>query len=119
MTRRNVEGAIQRSLVQWVKKTYPFIKLAASQNENSRHATGMGMDIGEPDIRLCAKGADGVAYFHYLELKTSKGKLGDNQIKWNVDFDANWQSRNFTRSAAYGFAEARQQIENWLAATPL
>ena len=111
--RKNVEASIQRALVAWLKQQHPNVKVAASQNENSRHATGMGMDIGEPDIRLC-KRVGNTAHFLYLELKSSKGTLGDNQIKWNVDFDSNWRCNNFKRDVAYGLADARDAIIAWV-----
>lgn len=112
--RRNVEASIQRAFVSWLQKNHPEIKVAASQNENSRHATHLGTDVGEPDIRLC-KRVGNTAHFLYLELKTSKGKLGENQIKWNADFDANWRCDNFKRDVAYGFAEAIEAVAAWSA----
>ena len=111
--RKNVEASIQRAFVLYLKKEFPDIKISASQNENSRHAVDLGMDVGEPDIRLCKRIGD-ITYFLYLELKTSKGTLRDSQIKWNADFDANWECKNFTRDVAYGFADARDAVKCWL-----
>ena len=101
------EAAIQRAFIHWMRLQYPKVKIAASQNENSRHAVGQGMDVGEPDLRLLWKCKDGVTHLHYLELKSKKGSLQPSQIKWNADFDANYASANCMRSVAYGFDEAK------------
>jgi hypothetical protein len=110
---KNVELTIQRHLVIWVRATYPNIKIAASQNEHSHKFVDLGMDVGEPDLRLCKRVGD-VAHFLYLELKRKDGALSGNQKKWNADFDANWNCENFVRDVAYGFIEAKEKIGAWV-----
>lgn len=102
-------------LPTYLKATsYPFeVKLAASQNENSRHAVDLGMDVGEPDLRLYCR-PDDILHMFYLELKKKKGKISESQIEWNGDFDANYAAINARRDVAYGFLEAREKIINWL-----
>ena len=106
-------------LPTYLKATaYPFeVKLAASQNENSRHAVDLGMDVGEPDLRFYCRPGD-ILHMFYLELKKKKGKLSESQIEWNVDFDANYAGVNATRAVAYGFLEAREKIISWLNSLP-
>lgn len=105
----DIEAAIQRALVYWVKEHYPQVKIAASQNENSRHAINMGMDIGEPDLRLLFRREE-VTFLYYLELKSRKGKLKPSQVKWNRDFDDHYASPNCKRDVAYGFEDAKIKI---------
>lgn len=92
----------------------PFkVKVAASQNENSRHTTGMGTDVGEPDLRLAAR-VRGVPFFFYLELKTKRGRLNPNQKNWNADFDENFACDTWERAVGFGYDESKQLIDNWL-----
>ena len=113
--RKNAEAAIQRELVRYLARTqFSFeIKVAASQNENSRHAVNQGMDKGEPDLRLAVR-VDDTAHFFFLELKTLTGTLIPSQIEWNADFDENYASSNWSRDVAYGLVEAKEKINNWL-----
>lgn len=107
-----IEKAIQKALIFWIKDNYPMIKIATSQNENSRHAVDLGMDIGEPDIRLLYRQGD-ITYLLYLELKKKKGRLLKSQKEWNVDFDLNYQSQNCQRTVAYGFHHAKICVAVW------
>lgn len=94
--------------------SYSFkVKVAASQNENSRHATHLGTDIGEPDLRLSAR-AGGVYYMYYLELKTTKGRLRESQTEWADDFNQNFACNNASCDVAYGFQEAKDKIIAWI-----
>lgn len=107
-----MEKAIQKALVRWflttIYHTSHNIKLIAVQNENSRHETDMGVDNGHPDLYLA--GCDNI---HYLELKKKKGKLSDNQKKWNEWFDDNLSCDNITRDVAYGYEQAKEKITIW------
>ena len=89
------------------------IKVAASQNENSRHCTDMGTDIGEPDLRLSAR-VRGIYHIYYLELKKTTGSLRESQDDWNADFDVNFLCYNARRDVAYGFQEAKGKIVEWI-----
>lgn len=89
------------------------IKAAASQNENSRHATHLGTDIGEPDLRISAT-VRGTYYILYLELKKKKGTLRDSQIEWGERFDAHFACHNAERYVAYGYEDAKNAIDSWI-----
>lgn len=102
--------------MRWICKeiSSPFeIKVAASQNENSRHAVDLGMDVGEPDLRLSTR-VNGIYHIFYLELKKTKGKLSPDQIKWNNRFDVWFASYNAKRDVAYGLVEAKEKIISWV-----
>jgi hypothetical protein len=88
--------------------------IAASQNENSRHMVNMGMSLGEPDLRLYCRYDDGILHMLYLELKTKKGRLQPSQIEWNKEFDEHYAAPNCHRAVAYGFAEAKEIITEWI-----
>ena len=77
----------------------------------------MGMDIGQPDLVLSCRNGYGIYCVLYLELKTKAGRLGENQIIWNEDFDKNFSASNCERNVAYGFSEAKQIIIAWLTKT--
>ena len=70
-------------LPTYLKATsYPFeVKLAASQNENSRHAVDFGMDVGEPDLRLYCRPGD-ILHMFYLELKKKKTERRTKTYKY-------------------------------------
>jgi len=89
------------------------VKIAASQNENSRHAVDMGMDVGEPDLRLYAR-VNNILYMFYLELKKLKGTMRDSQIDWAKDYNENYKSDNTHYNVAYGFNDAKEKITKWI-----
>ncbi len=94
---------------------YPFkVKIAASQNENSRHAVDLGMDVGEPDLRLSLT-KDDIYYIFFLELKTKTGKLQESQKDWFADYEENFKASNTHYAVAYGYTQAQELIINWLA----
>lgn len=93
-------------------KFYSNIYYAANFNEFARHNADMGMDKGSPDLRLESI-HDNITYILYLELKTKKGKLSKDQIKWNENFDKNRASSNCKRAVAFGFDDAKKIITDW------
>jgi hypothetical protein len=101
-----------------MEMSFPFeVALSAPQNENSRHLTDMGTDIGEPDLHLTAT-VNGIFYIFYLELKTLDGTFRKSQIKWNERFDKHFIAKNASRDVAYGYLEARIKIKSWLKSLP-
>jgi hypothetical protein len=111
--KKNTEKVIQAALVDWIKKNYPMLRVSMSANENNHFHMNMGIDAGEPDLWIYAK-VENLAHFLRLELKTKTGSLNDNQIAWNEWFDKEYGNcANHKRAVAYGFAEAREIIENW------
>jgi len=114
--RKNVEAAIQKALIVWVRETYPEIRVSMSANENNHYHLDMGIDVGEPDLWLYKMGADNICHFLRLELKTTIGKLNPNQEEWNMWFDIEFGNcANHKRAVAYGFPQARELINNWFA----
>lgn len=73
----------------------------------------MGVDVGTTDLHLAMRIGDTLHYF-YLELKTKEGKLGKSQVKWNQRFDENFAADNAKRAVAYGFADAKKTIDEWI-----
>lgn len=89
------------------------INICAPQNENSRHAKDLGMDVGRPDLEFGAKVND-IYHVFFLELKTIKGRLHASQITWNNRFDVWFACANVKRDVAYGLIEAKEKFMNWL-----
>lgn len=92
-----------------------------SANENNHYHIKKGIDAGEPDLWLYCNTKNNICHILRLELKTMEGKnkkndsLNDNQIVWNEWFDKEYVNcSNHKRAVAYGFAEAREIITNWL-----
>lgn len=96
------------------------IGVAANNNEHARHHVDLGVDVGSTDLLLRTKRGK-LTYFLYLELKKTKkngGRLSQDQIDWNEDFDANYASENCSRAVAYGLQEAKDAIINWIEGLP-
>lgn len=109
---RNIEAAIQRAVVHWMKEHHPAIMMQATLNENSHHCMDMGCTAGIPDLLLFLPGPqDGLLHIFFLELKTKKGKLSDSQIAWALTRP---RSHNVTYGVAYGYTEAIQAIQSWV-----
>ncbi len=86
------------------------IKVIPVANETMRR---QDIDLGHPDLLLLTRRGVVTYYFH-LELKTKTGSLGDNQIAWNESFDKDFKSANASRAVAYGFAQCKEIIQNWI-----
>lgn len=114
---KRTEASIQRNLVKWIKETYPNVKVIAAQNENSRHATEQGTDVGLPDLILMWR-VDDILEVFFLELKTKKGRLQPSQKEWAADYAKRFISENTHYDVAYGFSEAKKKIAEVIS-TPL
>ena len=96
----------------------PFeLHISAPQNENSRHATDLGMDVGRPDLEFAARVND-IYYVFFLELKKKDGKLSPSQITWNERFDAHFACGNVCRDVAYGLQQAKDKFIGWVKSLP-
>lgn len=73
----------------------------------------MGMDVGEPDLRLSIR-YNGVYHMFYLELKKKKGRISPSQEDWRDDFRKNFECENVKWDIAYGLQEAQDKIVGWL-----
>jgi len=113
MTSR-IEAAIQRALVDWFNKTYCEAMLQATLNENSRHATDMGIVVGITDLIIFAR-KDGILHVFFHELKTKKGKLSDSQVDWFRDYySKKLISSNTHYEVSYGLSQAKKEIAEWM-----
>ena len=112
-SRSNIEAAIQRAGVDWVKKTHADVKIIATLNENSRHHIGMGCDVGITDLMLM-KRVGGVLYVFFLELKKKKGVLSKSQKDWRIDYECRFAGNNTRYDVAYGFDEMKEKINLWI-----
>lgn len=90
------------------------LKVAANFNEHARHCMDMGGDVGSPDLRIEQLRNDGITHILYLEIKTKTGRLSQDQLDWNANFDACFLSKNCTRAVARGYKEALKIIDGWL-----
>lgn len=114
--RLKIERVIQDAVIAWVKMQHPELMVTGTDNENNYKNVASIGSLGIPDLIIFHK--SGKVFF--LELKTMKrkneknGGLGDNQIKWNEDFDLNWSCDNFQRNVAYGLADARDAVTAWV-----
>jgi len=103
-----IEKAIQAALIAWVKATHPTIIITTTANERSFKETSQIGSLGIPDLILFS--LRGVLL---LELKTTKGKLNKNQIKWNAGFDKMIFYYPCDRAVAHGFIEAKKIIDDF------
>lgn len=104
---RKIEDAIQRSLVDWLRKEYPHVRIIPTRNEASRHAMDLGFESGAPDLVLLW-GVDGVEQVLDLELKRKTGRLRRNQEEWARN---RHQEKNTHYAVAYGFVQAKEIID--------
>jgi hypothetical protein len=112
--KKNTEKVIQIALVDWIAKEFPTLRVSMSANENNHYHMNMGIDAGEPDLWIYCNTPENICHILRLELKTKVGSLNDNQIAWNEWFDREYGNCvNHKRAVAYGFAEAREIIEEW------
>lgn len=107
----NIERAIQKAIIFWVKKEFPDIIITGTDNENNYKDTASIGCIGISDLLLF----DPRGKVLFLELKKKKGKLLASQIEFNNFFDINFSSCSiYTRAVAYGFDEAKEIILAWV-----
>jgi hypothetical protein len=71
-----------------------------------------GMCPGHPDLYFKWRDGNGITQFRYLEVKTMKGKLSENQKKWFTDFMLN-QGSNEKAEVAYGYKPAIEILSEW------
>lgn len=110
--RANVEAAIQRALVLWLRAEHPTVRFHSTLNENSHHQTDMGCDIGIPDMLLFERRGD-VLHVLFLELKKKKGVLSKSQKDWATCYHLGLEGSNTSYAVAYGFVAAKEIINQW------
>lgn len=107
----NIERAIQKAVIYWVKKNHPSLIITGTDNENNYKDVGSIGSLGITDLLL----------FHpkgqilFCELKTKTGKLKPSQITFNEFFDTYFApTQNYTRAVAQGYNAALEIISNWI-----
>lgn len=106
----NIERAIQKAVIYWVKETHPMLIITGTDNENNYKDTASIGCLGITDLLLFhPKG-----HILFCELKTKTGKLKPSQITFNADFDARFTAPNYTRAVAYGYNQALEIIAAWI-----
>jgi len=76
----NIEDAIQKELIRWIRETYPEAKVIATRNEENRRRPHE-IENGMPDLLIRWK-RDNIRHFLYFEVKTKKGRLSPDQKEW-------------------------------------
>ena len=112
------EAAIQTALFQWAGLSagkYPELRLMFHiPNGNRRdlvtgyHLKQQGLKAGLPDV--CLPVARGQYHGLYLELKSERGRLQENQKAWLNDLS----KQGYMCAVCYGFDEAKNTILNYL-----
>lgn len=105
MARKNIEDAIQRDLMLWIKREHPYLKAFATRNEDSRKRSEE-IEVGLPDVIIRWE-QGGIRHLFYLEIKRKKGRLSENQKQWIKD---NSLLANEYYAVAYGLEECKQAI---------
>jgi len=108
--KKNVEAAIQRALIKWLRDNYKGITIHATLNEDSRHQVAMGIDVGIPDLQISWTISD-IEYIFYHELKTSTGKLSKSQKYWAEKYKKSRSASNNFYAVSYGFEQARENCK--------
>jgi len=117
MARRNIESAIQREIVKYLRTNYPEIEIRYNKNENKKNKLEaiidkkMGQAVaGTPDLTLFLNQRH-LTHILELELKTLAGKLNPNQVKWHDNFTP---TTNRKAAVAYGYDDAKRIIDAWV-----
>ena len=111
-SKKQVEAAIQKHIVLYVRDTYPLVKIHATQNEHSYNKNTDG-DLGITDLILFRRKGKTLHIF-FLELKTTVGTLLASQKKWKKDYDKDFAANNTTYGVAYGYTAAKDAIDSWI-----
>ena len=115
---KNVESAIQKAVVQWVRTNHPLVLIHATSNEHS-FAKHSDYSLGIPDLLLFHR-SGAILHCLFLELKTKKrikekdGGLRKTQIQWIESYLEDFAADNTLCEVAHGYTEAINIIMNWL-----
>ena len=117
MTKKKIEDAIQKELVKWMRKEYPFLDIRYNKIENKKDIVQavqdkkMGSAVkGTPDLTLFIHKED-YTYILELELKKKDGDLNQNQIDWWAEFRPNQNRRG---EVGYGLIHAQEIVVKWI-----
>jgi len=117
--RKNIEDVIQKQLVLWLKQHSSNIEFFFNKNEGKKSIVEavndkkMGLTAGRPDLDLYINDFElDLTYILHLELKKKDGKLNAAQKIWHNNFKP---TLNRQAKVAYGFDEAKEIINQWIA----
>jgi hypothetical protein len=112
MTSR-IEDAIQRALVDYIKKQHKQMLAQATLNENSRHKVEMGLSVGITDLLIFLR-KDNIChiFFHELKTKAKNSKLRDSQVNWyKNEYVPKLQASNTYYAVSKGLSEAKKEVD--------
>lgn len=114
MTSR-IEEAIQRALVDYIKKQHKQMVVQATLNENSRYKVDMGLSVGITDLLIFLRHKDiTYIFFHELKTKSKNSKLRDTQVDWyKNEYVPKLQASNTHYAVSKGFAEAKKAVDGF------
>ena len=109
--RRNVEDSIQSELIRWLRAEYPQWKVFATRNENNSYRV-KEIEVGMPDLILRGTGDDNVLNIIWFEVKTSKGRLSEAQVKWREQQEPLHKNEKY--GVGYGLADCKKVLTSLL-----
>lgn len=96
--------------VQWVRRTFPSVRIFAIPNGGKRSPAtagrlkAEGVSPGVPDLFIPAWGL-------FIEMKRQKGGVvSENQKDWKKYLE----EHGYTVFVCHGFEAARKEVEEWL-----
>ena len=114
MTSR-IEDAIQRALVDYIKKQHKQMVVQATLNENSRHKIEMGVSVGITDLIIFLR-KDNIChiFFHELKTKQKTSRLRDSQVDWyKNEYVPKLQASNTMYGVSKGLSEAKKNVDSF------
>lgn len=112
--KRNIEAAIQRELVKWLR--IQGLEAVWIRNEGKKSLLSAKLDklsgcvAGFPDL-IIFKQVRTITHILHLELKQEKGKLSESQKKWHAAFIP---SGNRKLATGYGLLHCQQIVKDWV-----
>lgn len=111
----DLEHQEQKALIEWCEyKGYPYNLIFAIPNGGKRHKAVAvklkkeGVKSGVPDLFLPVPAMSYCGLF--IEMKSKKGKVTDNQKKWIKTLI----KQGFIADTCYGFDEAKDLMERYI-----
>lgn len=105
-----IEAAIQKSLVAWIKTTYPDTDFVITENER-KNFNQLTAQLGIPDL-IIFKPLNNITHILFLEIKKINGKLSKSEINWRDNiYKPCSNTQYFT---GYGYLECQNKIKEFL-----
>lgn len=114
MGRKNIEAAIQREHVKWLRAQGLEVVAYKSEGQKSGMTAALdkmsGVKAGFPDLMIFKK-VRSIYHILHQELKTQKGTLNPKQILWHSEFIP---TKNRQAVVSYGLHQAQEHVTKWL-----